>query len=99
MSLKDDIIIQMNYINSDYTSFNDKPKEDLRENKDTPTPNITIDNKNNYEAINEKPYYEQEQKIEPKNSEESPNIFILKIIFIIQIMKYFYIHFYIYLFK
>ena len=30
MSLKDDIIIQMNYINSDYTSINDKPKEDLR---------------------------------------------------------------------
>ena len=61
---------QMNYI-----SIDNKPKDDLKENHDNEYPDPVIDNKNDYEAFNEKPYYEQKEKSQPKYSWLSCGIF------------------------
>ena len=50
------------------------PKDDKNENNDTPNPNIIIDNKKDYDKIEEQPYYEQKDKIESENSEQSSNL-------------------------
>ena len=64
----------MNYINEEYPDINDLPKDDKNENNDTPNPNIIIDNKKDYDKIEEQPYYEQKDKIESENSEQSSNL-------------------------
>ena len=74
MSTNDGIEIQMNYINEEYPDINDLPKDDKNENNDTPNPNIIIDNKKDYDKIEEQPYYEQKDKIESENSEQSSNL-------------------------